>query len=367
MPHDIDAIVVGAGVVGLACARAIARAGHEVMILEQHSAFGTETSSRNSEVIHAGIYYPHGSLKGRLCVAGKNLLYQFCTEYGVRHRQCGKLIVATTEQQEEALHVLQQHAFDHDVTDLRLLSSAEATALEPELHCTAALLSPSTGIIDSHEFMLALLGDAERHGAMLVLKTPVDKIVADASGFTVHTGGSSPSKIRARRLINAAGLSAPRVASLVEGLDPIHLPRFFIAKGNYFSLAGKAPFTRLVYPVPEPGGLGVHFTLDLAGQGRFGPDVEWIDRIDYSVDSRRSENFYSAIGRYWPHLKSDALLPAYCGLRPKLVGPGEKDADFLIQDASIHHIDGLINLYGIESPGLTAALALAEVCVSRLN
>ncbi len=367
MSFDIDAVVIGAGVIGLASARALARAGHDVIILEQHSAFGTETSSRNSEVIHAGIYYPAGSLKARLCVTGRDLLYDFCEEYGVSYRQCGKLIVSTTVDQEVRLHTIRQQASDNGVTNLKLLSRREVSALEPELHCTSALLSPSTGIIDSHGFMLALLGDAERHGAQLVLQTPVKKIIVRSKGFDVLTGGSSPALIKARYLINAAGLAACKVATFIEGLNTNHIPDLSLAKGNYFSLSGKPPFQRLVYPIPEPGGLGIHFTIDLGGQGRFGPDVEWIDNIHYEVDCSRVNTFYSAIRRYWPQIKDDALSPAYSGIRPKLAHASKSDADFLIQDARTHHINGLVNFFGIESPGLTAALALSKLCLEKIT
>jgi L-2-hydroxyglutarate oxidase LhgO len=367
MSIEVDTIVVGAGVVGLACARAMARAGREVVILEQHSDFGTETSSRNSEVIHAGIYYPFGSQKGKLCVEGKELLYRFCDDYGVGYHRCGKLIVATTTEEESALHGIQVNAARNGVTDLRMLSCRDANVMEPELRCTAALFSPSTGILDSHAFMLALLGDAERFGAQLVLKTPVQRIISANSMFIVHTGGIHPTRIKARHLINAAGLAAIDVARRIEGLDQSHVPQQFMAKGNYFSLVGKAPFSRLVYPIPGQGGLGIHFTLDMGGQGRFGPDVEWIEEIDYSVNSRLREDFYPAIRRYWPKLKLDSLTPAYSGIRPKLSGPGEAAADFLVQGPSTHKISGLVNFFGIESPGLTSSLALADHCLSLVQ
>ena len=367
MSFYIEVVIIGAGVVGLACARALARADYGVIVLEQHSAFGTETSSRNSEVIHAGIYYRPGSLKSKLCVSGRELLYQFCENYGVSYRQCGKLIVSTTREQEDRLHMLRQQASDNGVNNLEILSGHEATALEPELSCTAALLSPSTGIIDSHGFMLALLGDAEQHGAQLVCRTPVDRVVIDNSGFDVLAGGMYPSVIRTRYLINAAGLGALQVAAAIEGLSPDHLPQLFTAKGSYFSVSGKAPFSRLIYPTPEAGGLGVHFTLDLVGQGRFGPDVEWVDKIDYSVDVGRRAQFHSAIKQYWPAIKESMLTPAYAGIRPKLVGSGNGYADFLVQDSADHGVNGLINLFGIESPGLTAALALGEDLRRRIQ
>ncbi len=367
MSFSTDTIVIGAGVVGLACARALARTGQEVIIIERHAAIGTEISSRNSEVIHAGIYYKPGSLKALLCVSGKSKLYQFCDEYGVGYRRCGKLILAAKSDQERELQSILKRGEASGVTDLLLLSAREVQALEPELQCSAAILSPSTGIIDSHGLMVALLGDAERHGAKLVLRTPVEKIITTKRGFDVLTGGETPSWIRCKNLINAAGLSATQVASSIVGLNAAHIPRLYTAKGNYFSISGKAPFSRLVYPVPEPGGLGVHFTLDLGGGGRFGPDVEWIEKIDYTVDRNRSRALYSAISSYWPRLVEEMLTPAYCGIRPKLSGPGSNDSDFLIQDDSTHQIRGLINLFGIESPGLTSSLAIAELCAGMVS
>ena len=361
------AVIVGAGIIGLACARELARAGHEVIILEQHDAFGTETSARNSEVIHAGIYYPPGSLKATLCVQGRKILYQFCKGYGVDHRQCGKLIVATSAVQESQLQIIKLKAESNGVHDLVLLSGAQARALEPELECTAALLSPSTGIIDSHGLMLALLGDAERHGAVLALRTPLEHILKHSNHFTVVTGGDSPASISADRVINAAGLHAATVAERIDGLEKNHIPKISYAKGNYFSLSGKAPFSRLVYPIPEPGGLGVHYTVDLAGQARFGPDVQWVDQLDYYVDEERGEKFYERIRRYWPQLHDGSLLPAYSGIRPKLVNAGEPDADFFIQGPLQHGVQGLINLFGIESPGLTSSLAIAEHIRTMLN
>jgi L-2-hydroxyglutarate oxidase LhgO len=361
------AVIIGAGVIGLACAHELARAGYEVFILEQHDAIGTETSARNSEVIHAGIYYPPGSLKATLCVRGKKLLYQFCKDYGVEYRQCGKLIVATSANQEQQLLAIQTKAYNNGVADLVMLNRAQALALEPEVECTAALFSPSTGIIDSHGLMLALLGDAERHGAVLALRTPVERIVKEHDHFTVITGGVAPTSMRAGIVINAAGLHAATVAARINLLPTLHIPTVRYAKGNYFSLAGKAPFSRLVYPLPEPGGLGVHYTLDLGGQGRFGPDVQWVDEINYHVDVARSEKFYAHIRRYWPSLNDGALQPDYAGIRPKLVSAGEPDADFFIQGPAEHGVAGLVNLFGIESPGLTSSLAIAEQILHTLN
>jgi L-2-hydroxyglutarate oxidase LhgO len=360
MTERVEAVVIGAGVVGLACARALARAGKEVIILERHTAIGTETSARNSEVIHAGIYYPAGSLKAKLCVAGRAALYAFCEQYGVTHRRCGKLIVATSAEQHAKLASIKQRAAANGVDTLRELNQSEALALEPELHCYSALLSPDTGIIDSHGYMLALLGDAEQHGAMLALQSTVRSAHLVGDGITLVTGGESALTLRAEIVVNSAGLSAPAVANLMEGFPSSLIPKPYLAKGNYFSLSGKSPFSRLIYPVPEPGGLGVHLTLDLGGQARFGPDVEWVDEIDYQVAPERCARFYGAIRQYWPGLSDAALQPAYSGIRPKIVGPGEPDADFMIQGPATHGVRGLVNLFGIESPGLTSSLAIAD-------
>lgn len=357
---SVEAVVIGAGVVGLAIAKALAESGREVVVLEAEEAIGTHTSSRNSEVIHAGIYYPKDSMKARACIAGKQRLYEYCVERGIPHARCGKLIVATAEAQIPELQALQQKAHANGVTDVVWMSREQATALEPALHCAAALYSPSTGIIDSHALMLAYLGDAERAGAMLALKSPLLHAHSRDGGFELEVGGAEPLRLAARLLVNSAGLTAPSVARRIEGLDANFVPRELYAKGNYYSLAGKAPFSRLIYPVPEPGGLGVHITLDLGGQARFGPDVEWVERIDYQVDPARSARFYAAIRRYWPGLPDGALAPGYSGIRPKISGPQEPAADFVIQGPAEHGVAGLVNLYGIESPGLTASLALAD-------
>jgi L-2-hydroxyglutarate oxidase LhgO len=357
----IDAIVVGAGVVGLAIARALARAGREVLILERHGLIGSETSARNSEVIHAGIYYPQGSLKARLCVAGRTALYDFCQSHHVPHRQCGKLIVAPEDADVNKLLTIRSAAEGAGVEDLTWLDGRQAMAIEPGLRCAAALMSPSTGIIDSHAYMLALLGDAEDAGAVLALNSPVEALEPRADGILVQVGGAEPMALLATTVVNSAGLSAPDLAATAGAALNSPPPRAFLAKGSYFSLTGRAPFSRLIYPTPEPGGLGVHLTLDMGGQARFGPDVEWIDRIDYDIDPSRGDRFYAAVRAYWPSLPDGALAPAYTGIRPKISGPGDPAADFRIDGADAHGVAGLINLYGIESPGLTSSLALADL------
>jgi L-2-hydroxyglutarate oxidase LhgO len=356
----IDCLVVGAGVVGLAIARALARAGREVIVVESESAIGSGVSSRNSEVIHAGIYYRPGLDKTRLCIDGKAMLYDFCREYGVPHKRCGKLLVAVNEGETGKLAEIKARAETNGVLDLVWLSGPKARALEPELVAERALLSPSTGIIDSHAFMLALLGDAEQHGAMLALETPVVRGEVDPRGLVIETGGASPSRIGAGRVINAAGLGTQAVARSISGMPADKVPPLHLAKGNYFSLAARSPFSHLIYPMPAEGGLGVHLTLDLAGRARFGPDVEWIDAIDYAVDPKRAETFYAAIRTYWPELPDASLQPDYSGIRPKIARPGGSNTDFVIQTAKDHGVAGLINLFGIESPGLTSSLAIAE-------
>ncbi len=356
----VDCVVVGAGVIGLAVARELARRGREVLVLERAHTIGTETSSRNSEVIHAGIYYPQHLLKRRLCVEGKALLYDFCAEYGVAHRRCGKLIVATSDAQAPQLAALARQAEANGVPDLRFLAPAEVARLEPEVRCVGALLSPSSGIVDSHGLMLALQGDAERHGALFAFATPVEGGAVRDDGIELRTGGAAPTALVARTVINSAGLGAQALAHAIEGVPAATIPPLHLAKGNYYTLAGRNPFARLVYPIPEPGGLGVHVTIDLGGQARFGPDVEWIDHIDYAVDPRRADAFYAAVRKYWPALPDGALAPGYAGIRPKVEHPGGSNTDFVIHDAVTHGVRGLVNLYGIESPGLTASLALAR-------
>jgi len=363
--EKLEAVVIGAGVVGLAVARALAMAGREVVILEAEDAIGTHTSSRNSEVIHAGIYYPQGSLKARACVEGRQRLYEYCAQHGVPHRRCGKLIVATQEGQIGELEKIERRALGNGVADLSWLDRDRVRAMEPEVACVAAMHSPSTGIIDSHALMLAYLGDAERHGAMLALKSRLDRVVISNGSFEVNVEGADP--IACSVLVNSAGLRAPSVARAMQGFDGRLVPRELYAKGNYYSLARRSPFSRLVYPVPEPGGLGVHVTIDLAGQARFGPDVEWVERIDYAVDPRRAERFYAAIRRYWPGLPDGALLPGYSGIRPKTAGPGEPASDFQVLGPPAHGIPGLVHLFGIESPGLTASLALGRLVAEQLG
>ncbi|MEO7852508.1 MAG: NAD(P)/FAD-dependent oxidoreductase [Rubrivivax sp.] len=368
----VDCLVIGAGVVGLAVARALAMAGREVVIVEATSAIGSGTSSRNSEVIHAGLYYPVGSLKARLCVRGRKLLYAYCEQHGVAHRRCGKLIVATDVSQHEALAALMTRGRACGVHDLRWLDTTQATALEPALHCTAALHSPSTGIIDSHGLMLALLGDAEAHRAMLALQSPVQGLKARDDRLVVEVGGAEPMQLLAREVVNCAGLHAPALAARTEGLAPQGQPQGHWARGHYFSCPGPAAFSRLIYPMPNEAGLGVHLTLDLAGQMRFGPDVQWVATTllgdeDYSVAAERALPFAEAIRRYWPALPDEALLPAYAGIRPKINGPGEAAGDFLIQGPASHGVKGLVNLFGIESPGLTACLAIAEHVLALLQ
>lgn len=359
---EIDCVVVGAGVVGLAVARRMARAGYETIVLEQATHIGSETSSRNSEVIHAGIYYPNDSLKAKLCVAGKHQLYDYCQSHNVPHRNCGKLIVATSEEQAEDLVKIQKNAAGNGVPDLQLLSRDDALSMEPSLDCVAALYSPSTGIIDSHQLMLAFQGELEDAGGMIAFGTRVSKGLChpDESAVHVETEGEAAMTLTTRMLINCAGLHAQGLAAQLDGFQKEFVPETHYAKGNYYSLNGRAPFSRLIYPVPEPGGLGVHLTIDLGGSARFGPDVEWTSTLNYDVDPARSAGFYDAIRRYWPGLPDDSLSPGYAGIRPKLVGAGEPANDFVIQGPDVHGQPGLVNLFGIESPGLTASMAIAD-------
>jgi L-2-hydroxyglutarate oxidase LhgO len=363
---EVEAVVVGAGVIGLAAARALALAGHEVIVLERAYTIGFETSSRNSEVIHGGLYYPAGSLKATSCVAGRARLYAYAREHGVPHARLGKLIVATTEAEIPGVGRIEAAARANGVDNLEWLSASEARRLEPELNCVAALMSPSTGIIDSHALMLAYQGEAEDAGAFVAFRSPVVSGRVRNRGFELHVGGDEPAMLRCRLLVNAAGLHAPALARAIEGVPPASIPPAYFCRGVYFTLSGKTPFRHLIYPVPEPGGLGVHITLDLAGQARFGPDVEWIDGVDYAVDPRRGDKFYAAVRRYWPGLRDGALQPGYAGIRPKISGPDEPAADFVVQGPADHGIPGLVNLYGIESPGLTASLPLADEVLKKL-
>lgn len=359
----VDCIVIGAGVVGLAVARKLALAGREVTVIEANPAIGMETSSRNSEVIHAGLYYPAGSLKAGLCVAGRSALYAYCEERGIAHRRCGKLIVATADAQRDRLAAIHAQALANGCTELLALTRQQAQAMEPSLACVAALSSPMTGIIDSHGFMLALQADAENAGVLFGFNSRVIGGSAIAGGIVLQVQAEPDieMELEAKTVINCAGLHAVHIARQIDGLDRQSIPTAYFAKGNYYSLACKAPFSHLVYPVPEPGGLGVHLTLDLAGQARFGPDVEWLEdaneAIDYTVNPRRADGFYRAIRSYWPDLPDASLQPAYAGVRPKISPPDAPAADFLI---SSHHNPHYLGLYGIESPGLTAALAIAD-------
>jgi len=356
----VETIIIGAGVIGLAVARVLAQKGHEVLILESESAVGTVTSARNSGVIHAGIYYKPGSLKARVCVEGRDRLYAYLKERDSPHRRCGKLIVATAEGQIGKLYEWKAIAEQNAVENLRMLSPSEARAMEPEVTCAAALYSPDTGIIDTHNYILSLLGDAEAAGATLALRAPVAGGVITADGFVLDVAGESPMQIMCSTLINAGGLGAQDFARRLHGLDATTIPPLVLAKGNYFSMSGKPPFKMLIYPLPVLGSSGLHATCDLSGRVRFGPDVEWIDKIDYRVDAKRAILFEESIRHYYPALPKGALAPDYSGIRPKLARASPHDSDFVIQTSHEHKIPNLVNLYGIESPGLTSSLALAE-------
>lgn len=364
---EVECVVVGAGVVGLACAAAIARSGREVLVLEAEDAIGTHCSSRNSEVIHSGMYYDPGSLKAKLCVEGRKSLYRYAQERGIAHRQTGKIIVATSPDQLSRLEAIGQNAAANGVTDLACLTSEQANQLEPEVRCHAALFSPSTGIIDSHGLMLALQADLESDGGMVVAKTPVAEISASDNGFVIKTSGENSTRLRTRYLVNSAGMHAPSLARKIEGLSPSSIPSSYYAIGHYFRLAGASPCKHLVYPVPEPGGLGIHLTLDLGGQARFGPDVQWIDAVDYSFDECRLEAFCEAIRKYLPSVTEQQLSPDYTGIRPKISAPGDPNADFKIDGHAAHGVKGLVNLFGIESPGLTSCLSIADYVAVQLR
>ncbi|MFC4238221.1 NAD(P)/FAD-dependent oxidoreductase [Thalassospira xianhensis] len=362
MTTDIQTVIIGAGIVGLACARDLAKTGREVLIIERHDAIGTETSARNSEVIHAGIYYPKDSLKAKFCVAGRDMLYQYCAENGIDHKRTGKLIVATHEDQIPALRDIEQRAMENGVTDLVWLDRDEAVAREPALHCVAALESPSTGIVDSHQLMVTLLGEAEANGATLALNTDVTAVKIENDIFTIETrdrDGQEMSLTCAELLI-AGGLHSQTLAHNFTGLPAPSIPPQHYARGCYFTLSGKAPFSTLIYPAPEQAGLGIHLTLDLGGQARFGPDVTWVEEPNYDVPEEKRAGFAAAIRKYYPALDETALQTGYAGVRPKIQAPGEAARDFLISDRDKHGIDGLVILYGIESPGLTACLAIAD-------
>jgi len=362
---NVECVVIGAGVVGLAVARALALQGQEVMVLEAAHAIGTGTSSRNSEVIHAGIYYPVGSLKAQLCVQGKALLYAYCAERGIGHQRCGKLIVATSDAQVMQLQAIVQKAVANGVNDLVLLSAAQAQTLEPQLACKAALLSPSTGIVDSHGLMLSLLGDLENAVGVLALNSPLSHAKLTHNAILLEAVDGT--LLCAKAVVNAAGLTAPTLASHIQGLGVQHVPTAYYAKGNYFTLAGKSPFSRLIYPVPEAAGLGVHLTLDLGGQAKFGPDVEWVESPDdLVVNPHRGDAFYAEVRKYWPGLKDGALQAGYAGIRPKIQAPHEMAKDFVVQGPAVHGVPGLVNLFGIESPGLTSSLALGAYVAAML-
>jgi L-2-hydroxyglutarate oxidase LhgO len=364
---DFDMIVVGAGVVGLAVARAAAKSGRAVLLLDGEADFGSWTSSRNSEVIHAGLYYPRESAKARLCVDGRERLYRYCLERGVPHRRTGKLVFAATDDQRDALVALHGTALANGVEDAILLDARDVGRLEPDLVSKGALLSPSTGIVDAHALMLAMLGDAEADGATFVPRSKVSSITRRGGDWIVQIEDHQDSRVSASTLVNSAGLHAQKVAAIIEELDPAFIPPLYLARGVYFSYSGRIPFSHLIYPLPEPGGLGLHLTLDLAGQARFGPDVEWIDDIGYAVDERRKPSFLAAARKIWRHIDPEKLQPGYAGIRPKLSAPGEAAADFVISGPGGHGCPGLVNLFGIESPGLTASLAIGTAVLEALD
>jgi L-2-hydroxyglutarate oxidase LhgO len=374
--EQVDCVVIGAGVVGLAVAREMALQGRETILLERENAFGTVSSARNSEVIHAGIYYPKDSLKAKLCVAGNRLLYEYCRSHQVATQPYGKLIVATDENQIDALQAILYKAQNNGVPEIKLISGDRAKQLEPKLSCSAAILSASTGIVDSHAFMLSLLGGFEDAGGMIAYQSPLISAKPIGSGaqggFKLEIGGPDGMKLHTKLLMNCAGMSAPAVAQQIEGLDPEQIPKAYFAKGNYFSLSGKSPFTHLIYPIPEPGGLGVHLTLDMGGQAKFGPDVEWLEidaeeQIDYTVNPKRGDGFYEAVRRYWPDLKDNSLQPDYSGVRAKIVPPNSPAGDFCFNTPQDHGLQGLYNLYGFESPGLTSSIAIAQYLEEKIK
>jgi len=354
-------------VIGLAIARQAAIEGHDVIVAEAAGGIGTGISSRNSEVIHAGMYYPTGSRRARHCPRGNRMLYEFCASHGVPHRKCGKLIVATGEAERGKLEAIHAQGLANGLEGLEMIGGNAARALEPELSCVAALVSPETGIIDGHSYMLALQGDLEAHGGVIAFATPVERLTPARGGWAVRFGGRDPGEMQVDAVINSGGLSAQALARRTDGYPAARIPRLVLAKGNYFSYAGRPAFTRLIYPTPVDGGLGVHVTLDLAGRMRFGPDVQWIQTENYEVDPSRAESFYARIRTYWPGLPDGTLVPDYAGVRPKLSGPGEPARDFLIEGPADHGVAGLVNLFGIESPGLTSSLAIAEEVVGLIH
>ena len=356
----MQVLVVGAGVVGLAIARGAALAGHEVIVAEAADGIGTGVSSRNSEVIHAGLYYPTGSKRAYHCPRGRRMLYELCASHGVPHRKCGKLVVATNASELERLESILKQARINGVEGVDIIEAADAKRLEPRLACVAAMRSPETGIVDSHRYMLALQGDLEDRGGVVALNTPIERLRRTTSGWQADFGGADPQSIAVDAVVNSAGLGAQKLAWATEGYPAERVPPLFLGKGSYFAFAGRPVFSRLIYPVPIPGGLGVHVTLDMAGRMRFGPDVEWVDAENYDVDPTRAAAFYARIRAYWPELPDNGLVPDYCGIRPKLTGPKEPAVDFMIDGPSQHGLPGLVHLFGIESPGLTSALSLAE-------
>jgi L-2-hydroxyglutarate oxidase LhgO len=365
---DFDAVVVGAGAVGLACGYALGRRGRSVAVLEQDLAIGQGVSSRNSEVIHGGLYYPTGSLKARLCVQGRRMLYAFCDSHHVEYDRCGKLVVAESEDDLPRLDAILEQALTNDVEGMEKLTRAQALALEPELACAGALLSPESGVFESHAYMLALQGEIESAGGAVVLATPFEGATPlDGGGFEVRAGGAEPAALRCRWLVTAPGLSAQGVAADIEGFPADLIPEAHYGKGMYFRLAGKAPFRRLIYPPPIPGALGTHYRRDLGGQGVFGPDLTYVDEPDYTVDPSAAPEFYRYIRKFWPGLPDGALSPDYAGVRPKIHGPGEPQPDFRLDAADVHGLPGLVALFGIESPGLTSSLAIGEEVATRLG
>ena len=367
MPEKIDCAVIGAGVVGLAIARELALAGREVVLIEAEDAIGTHTSSRNSEVIHAGIFYVPGSLKARLCVEGKQIMYRYCAERGITHKRITKVIVATGEAQVAELGKYKQQAEANGVNDLQMLTREELRRIEPEVAAVAGFLSPSTGVVDSHALMLAYLGDAENHGASLVLSSPVQSGRVTGDGILLNVGGTEPMTVVCNTVVNAAGLCAQDVSRQVEGIPAATIPPTFYAIGHYYTLTGKSPFSRHVYPIARQDWHGVHVTVDLGGRCKFGPDFEWIDRIDYRFDESREALFYETVRHYYPGLKDGALQPGYTGIRPKIGGPSKLVTDFLIQGERDHGVKGLVALYGIESPGLTSSLAIGKAVASLVG